>query len=123
MNRKLTYLKKKFNAKLDDVAVMGNIAIFKLKGHEKYYDAIFRANFDMSNAFNEMNLLKQLVIPDFTRLYQNSEFQKIVKQKEKETGFKFRFCKLAIIDESFLVDAHFENRSYLVDLDEMKLIS
>lgn len=122
MDDGISYLKKKFNATLDDVTVMGNVAIFKLKVEDKYYDATFRATYDMTNSFGSVELLKETVTPDFTRLYHDMEFKKIITEKENEMGFEFRFCKLAIIGDAFLIDAHFENRSYLVDLDEMILL-
>jgi len=44
MNDKLQILKNNYNAKLDHVDVMGDLAIFALKVQEEYFDTTFKAS-------------------------------------------------------------------------------
>ena len=77
----------------------------------------------MSSAFNRLNLLEELVIPDFTRLYSNEEFKNLIRKTESKTGHKFRFCKVLIIDTTLMVSAYFDNGgAYTIDLDIMSLV-
>ena len=123
MNDKLSILKNNFNAKLDHVDVMGDLAIFTLKVQEDYFDATFKATYDMSNAFNRMVLQENLVTPDFKKLYSNDEFRNLIRSTEKRTGYKFKFCKILIIDNTLMVSAYFDNGgAWTVDLDNMSLV-
>ena len=123
MNDQLSDLKNRFNASLDHVDVAGYLAIFTLKVQEEYFDATFKASYDMSSAFNRLNLLEELVIHDFTRLYSNEEFKNLIRKTESKTGHKFRFCKVLIIDNTLMVSAYFDNGGvYTIDLDNMSLV-
>ena len=123
MNSQVQFLKDRFNAKLDDVVVIGNLAIFVLEVHEEYFDAKFRASFDMTNSFGDLVLLKDTVVPDFERLYSNEEFQRLIASTESKTGYKFEFCKVLIIDDTLMVSAYFDNGgAWTVDLDDMSLV-
>ncbi len=123
MDDKLRILKNNFNAELDHVDVMGDLAIFTLKVQEEYFDATFKATFDMSNAFNRMVLQENLVTPDFKKLYSNEEFRNLIRSTENKTGYKFKFCKILIIDNTLMVSAYFDNGgAWTVDLEKMELI-
>lgn len=93
MNDNLQILKNNFNAKLDHVDVMGDLAIFTLKVQEEYFDTIFKATYDMSSAFNRMVLQEDLVTSDFKKLYSNEEFRNLINQLKIKPAINSSFAK------------------------------
>lgn len=41
---------------------------------------------------------------------------------EEKTNTKFHFCRLLIVDYTFMVSAVFDIRGYIVDLENMRLV-
>lgn len=123
MNDQISILKNNFNATLEDAEIFGHLAIFTLKVTEKLFDATFKATFDMANAFNDVVVVYETVTPDFSRLYSNEEFRKLIKSTERKTGYKFKFCKAIIVGYEVMVSAYFDNGgAWTVDLDDMSLV-
>ncbi|WP_295603333.1 hypothetical protein [uncultured Methanobrevibacter sp.] len=87
------------------------------------FDATFKARFVMSSPFNRLALLEDLVVANFSRLYSNEEFIKLIRLTEKRTGHRFSFCKAMIVDYTVMVSAYFDNGgAWTVGLDNMCLI-
>ena len=123
MNEKVQIMKRNYNAELDHVDVMGELVIFTFKVTEEYFDATFKASFGMSSPFNRMTLVSETTVGDFSRLYSNEVFRKLIRATEKRTGHKFRFCKAMIIDYTVMVSAYFDNGgAFTIDLDNMCLL-
>ena len=123
MNYSVQNVKRNYNAELVHVDVMGELAVFTFKVTEKYFEATFKARFGMSSPFNRLTLLEDLVVADFSRLYSNEEFLKLIRLTEKRTCHKFRFCKAMIVDYTVMVAAYFDNGgAWTVDLDNMCLL-
>lgn len=111
-------LEDKFSAKLDDASFHNGAVYFALKHENEYYGATLRAYFDLSDPFRGVVLFNDIVTPDFSRLYSNEEFRKVIFEKEKEKNSKFHYCRLLIIDGVLMVSAVFDERGYIVDFDD-----
>ena len=57
------------------------------------FDATFKARFVMSSPFNRLALLEDLVVANFSRLYSNEEFIKLIRLTDKRTGHRFSFSR------------------------------
>lgn len=122
MNDDISKLKRDLGVELEDVEVMGQIAVFKLVKHDKYYDARLKATYDLSSAFNHVKFHTNLVIPDFSRLYADDEFVKLIKKSENEMNAKFQHCKLNVGVDWIEVLAMFDGWGHTLDLERMELL-
>ena len=122
MNEGLWLLNNNYGLEWDDFEFLDPIIIFILKKHHDYFDVRIRAKYNIESEYNEVVLLKDSIIPDLTKLYSNDQFKKIVKEMEEKTDSKFHFCRVYLIDYEFMVSAVFDNRGYIVDLENMRLV-
>ena len=122
MSEGIEDLERKFDAELSDVSLYNNIVHFELTKKDKYFDAILRASFDLSTAFNDVIFYKDIVTPDFSKLYSNDEFRQLIAKTEIEKNSKFHYCRLLVIDDTLMISAVFDDRGYIVDLENMCLI-
>lgn len=118
----LWLLNNNYGLEVDDAEFYNPLLIFTLKKHNEYFDATVKASFDTTNSFNDIVLLKELVTPDLTRLYSNEQFKKIIREMEEKTDSEFHYCRVLIVDYEFMVSAVFDNRGYIVDLENMRLV-
>ena len=89
---------------------------------DKYYDARLKATYDLSSAFNHVKFHTNLVIPDFSRMYADDEFIKLIKKSEKELNQKFQHCKLNVGLDWMEVLVMFDGWGHTLDLDRMELL-
>lgn len=115
-------LKRKFGVELKDVSIYNDIVHFELFKRDKYFDATLRASFDLSTSFNDVIFYRDIVTPDFSRLYSSEEFKRLIEKAEKEKNSKFHYCRLLAIEDMLMVSAVFDHRGYIVDLEKMELI-
>ena len=92
----LLNLLDKLDGELDSVSIYKTAAFFKIVKKTKYYDAILRAHFDMSNPSNEIVLDQTAVTPDFTKLYKSEEIKKMINDSEKELNSIFLHFNIAL---------------------------
>ena len=121
MYMELINLLNKLDGELDSVSIYKTAAFFKIVKKTKYYDAILRAHFDMSNPSNEIVLDQTAVTPDFTKLYKSEEIKKMINVSEKELNSIFLHFNIALNGYEVIVYAVFENRGYMIDFDNMDL--
>ena len=55
-------------------------------------------------------------------LNDNSQAQKAETNSEEKTDSEFHYCRVLIVDYEFMVSAVFDNRGYIVDLENMRLV-
>ena len=122
MSEGLWLLNNNYGLEWDDYEFLGPLLIFILKKHHDYFDVKIRAKYNLESIYNEVVLLEDTVIPDFTRLYSNDQFKKIVREMEEKTDSKFHFCRVVIIGYEFMVSAVFDDRGYIVDFENMRLV-
>ncbi len=122
MNEGLSYLYTRYGLEWDGVTFISPLIIFTLKKNDEYFDATIKASYDVTSSFNDVVLLKETITPDFTRLYSDDKFKRIIREMEEKTNTKFHFCRLLIVDYTFMVSAVFDIRGYIVDLENMRLV-
>lgn len=122
IDEEITRLENVFNAKFEKGSVYNSTAIVELVKNDKYYDAVLRATYDLSNSFNDLILQRDIVTPDFTKLYSDDDFKRMIKEMEIKTDEEFHYCRLVVIGDELMVSAVFDYRGYIVDLDNMTLI-
>ena len=118
MDEGIRRLKNRYSARLENASFHNNMVFFDLKHENEYYDATLRASFDLSSAFNDVILYRDIVTPDFTKLYSNERFRKVIREKEREKNSKFHYCRLLIVDDMMMVSAVFDERGYIIDFDD-----
>ena len=122
MSEGLWLLNNNYGLEWEDYEFLDPLLIFILKKHHDYFDVKIRAKYNVESVYNEVVLLEDTVIPDFTRLYSNDQFKKIVREMEEKTDSKFHFCRVVIIGYEFMVSAVFDDRGYIVDFENMRLV-
>lgn len=108
MNRKISEVEDKFSARYRDYSITGKFFIFSFSVEVKYYNAIIRAAFDNSYAYNDFESIEDIVTPDLSKLYSSEEFKELVKNKEKELDAKFISCTLRILGDELTISVNFE---------------
>ncbi len=121
MYEALTDLLDKFDAELDSVSVQNNIAYFNMIKKTEYYDATLRASFDMSNAFNDIVFYRDIITPDFTKLYESEEIKKLIEDSQRELNSQFHYFRIVELDYMLFIYAVFDEWAYIIDFEKMKL--
>ena len=93
MYRELKKLEEKYDAKFVKGDVSGRTAFLNLLKEDKYFDAILRTSYHMDNEFDRMEIMKDTITPDFSKLYASEEIKKIISEMEEKTNTKFHLSK------------------------------
>lgn len=121
MDEGISEIEEKFSAKFDGIYSHGSAIFFKFLVETEYYDAIIRASYDTSYAYNYVELITDIVTPYFEKLYSNQNFRNLVKKTESEINAKFKYCDIVILGNELVIYAYFENRRFFLDVDNMVL--
>ena len=121
MDEGISEIEEKFSAKFNGIYFHNSAIFFKFLVETEYYDAIIRACYDISYAYNYVELITDIVTPYFDKLYSNQDFRNLVKMTESKINAKFRYCEIVILGKELVVYAYFENRRFFLDVDNMVL--
>lgn len=108
MEKEIAEIEKRYSAKFRDYITSGPVFILSFDVEEKYFDAIIRASYDSSYAYNYVEIIEDIVTPDLSKLYSCEEFRRLVREKEKELGSKFVSCKLRFLGGDLCILVSFE---------------
>ena len=112
-------IQNRFSCKLGDVELIGETLLFKFPIKNEYYDLTLRATCNINTSYG-FNFFEDIQLGDFSKLYKNQEFRKIVREKEAELGLKFKGCRARILGNEIYVSATFGESYYLnVNLEKM----
>ena len=121
MQDHLSEVKSKFDVRFKDTGQFGMNLAINLKGERKHYDIFLRVIFMFSGFYlKECYFNPHDVTADFTRLYRDPDFKRMIKNAEDERGSKFLHCEIAYTPGGYLVSAIFDDGKYHINLDEME---
>lgn len=118
----ITGLENKFGCEFEGGEVYNNIAYLNLKFTGKYFDATLRATYGLDDGFDDVTLLKDIITPDFSKLYSSEEIKKLILEMEAKTNSKFHHFKILIVEDTIMISAIFDFRGYIIDFENMCLI-
>ena len=123
MNTKIGEVEEKFSANFRDYSIAGPFFILSFTVEAPYFDAVIRASFDSTYAYNEMKMIEDIVTPDFSKLYASKEFRTLVREKENEIEFKFMSCTMKILGDEITISVNFEGLNvFFMDGYHMKFL-
>ncbi len=108
MDEQIAEIEEKYSAKFRDYLTSGPVFILSFDVEEKYFDAIIRASYDSSYAYNDVEIIEDIVTPDLSKLYSSEEFRRLVREKEKEINSKFVSCKLRFLGGDLRIFVSFQ---------------
>ena len=112
-------IQNRFSCKLGDIELIGEILLFKFPIENEYYDLTLRATCNINTSYG-FNFFEDIQLGDFSKLYKNQDFRKIVREKEAELELPFKGCRARILGNEIYVSATFGEGYYLnVNLEKM----
>ena len=108
MDKDIAEIEEKYSAKFKDYNYSSQIFYLNFFVEAKYFDAIIRASYDSSYAYNDFELIRDIVTPHLTKLYSSEEFKQLVQKTEKEIDSKFMHCSLGFIGDELTISVFFE---------------
>lgn len=117
----LSEVKSEFNVRFKGTDHVDMGLIFNLEGERKYYDIYLSATFFFSGFYIKQFYFDPYdVTADFTKLYDDEDFKRLIKRTEDERGSKFLHCEIGYIPGAYLVSAIFDDGKYYINLDKME---
>ena len=109
MNEGIAEFEEKYSAEFQNCEYYScEVFYLSFSVEAKYYDAIIRASYDSSYAYNDIELISDIVTPDLSKLYSSEEFKDLVRKTESEIGSKFMHCSLGFIGDKLIISVFFE---------------
>lgn len=108
MDKGIAEIEEKYSAKFKDYMYSNQVFYLNFFVEAKYFDAIIRASYDSSYAYNDIELIKDIVTPYLSKLYSSEEFKQLVRKTESEIDSKFIHCSLGFIGDKLVISVFFE---------------